>query len=293
MIKIEDLVQLPTPLQKWSHPLFIEKSVNVYVKRDDLSHPILSGNKFRKLKYNLRAAKSKGFESLLSFGGAFSNHLYAMAGVCKYSDFKVKMLIRGDELNPDSSSTLAFANECGVELIFVDRKSYRDKADLVQKYGSDSFIIPEGGSNKNALLGVSELVDEIMVDIEPNYIIAAMGTGGTVAGLLSNEIYDGKIIGVSSLKGGSFLKGEVDLLLDKSSDFDLWVDYSFGGYAKHTDELLRFIANIEQEYEFPLEHVYTAKLFFAVLDKVKNDYFPIDSQIVIYHSGGLQGKIKV
>jgi 1-aminocyclopropane-1-carboxylate deaminase len=291
MTKIEDLIKLPTPLQKWDDPLFKEKGVEVYVKRDDLSHQVLAGNKFRKLKYSLLAAERGGFDSLLSFGGAFSNHLYAMAGVCKYTAFKVRMIVRGEELHENSSPTLAFAHQCGAELIFVSRTAYRDKKSLAHKFGQNSFIIPEGGSNEYCLQGVSEMVDEITNVITPSHIAAAMGTGGTVAGLLSSS-FNGTIIGVSALKGGGFLRNDVFELLKKQKDFMLFEDYHFGGYARHTPELLDFIKQLDADAQIPLEHVYTGKLFYAIKDQIKEGEILAGSCVVIYHSGGLQGKMK-
>lgn len=292
MIKIEEIVQLPTPLQKWENPLFERKGVAVLVKRDDLINPTWGGNKYRKLKYNLREASSNGYKGLLSFGGAYSNHLFAIAGISKLTDFKVRMIIRGDELKENSSSTLDFADKAGVELIFVSRSEYRDKASLIAQYGDDFFVIPEGGSNEFCLKGVSEMVDELLEVLMPDYVIAACGSGGTVAGILSNDSFKNDVIGVPVLKGGEFLRKEINTLIGSKLTFKLWTDYHFGGYARNNSELLAFMDKVIYETGIPLEHVYTGKLFYALYDMVENGYFESGSKIVLYHSGGLQGAIK-
>lgn len=291
----ENLV-LPSPLQEWKNDLFDKKEVKVYIKRDDLIHPILSGNKYRKLKYNLMRANELGHNKLMSFGGAFSNHLYAMAGVAKFTNFKVEMIIRGDELTADSSPTLQFAADVGVQLTFVSRSLYRNKEKLSTERGSSSYVIPEGGSNQQCLQGIHEMVTELESQVSPTHICAAIGSGGTIAGICSAPSQvKFNVIGVPVLKNGDFLREEVNQLLAQEKTnrkLELFTDYHFGGYAKHQPTLLKFIEEFESQTQVPLEHVYTGKLFFGIKKEIENEYFLPNSIIVIYHSGGLQGKIK-
>lgn len=296
MILYSEKLVLPSPLQKWENKLFRQKGVNVFIKRDDLIHPILSGNKYRKLKFNLLNAEKLGFRKILSFGGAYSNHLYAMAGVAKFTSFEVEMIVRGEELNEFSSPTLKFAADCGVQLTFVNRTAYRNKEKLSFERGQGSFVIPEGGSNKYCLTGIHEMISEVEKELKPTHICAAMGSGGTVAGICSAPIaLNYQVIGVPVLKNSGFLLEDISKLLTKKDsrrDLELLVDYHFGGYAKYTPNLLQFIESFEEETQIPLEHVYTGKLFYAIKNEIETDYFPSGSSILIYHSGGIQGKIK-
>lgn len=281
MPDIEDIITYPTPLVPWNHPLFEEKELEVWVKRDDLSHPVLSGNKFRKLQYSLKNASLQGYSKLLSFGGAFSNHLYAMAGVAKYLDFEVKMIIRGEELHIKSNETLAFAHANGVKLQFVERSEYKVKD---QFQDQNYFTIPEGGSSFYCLQGMKEMVDEILTVLNPHFILTSAGTGGTAAGILSNSRFEGKVVAVSTLKGGAFLRQSIKDLYPKDENLLLWQDYHFGGYAKNTNELEKFISAMP----FPLEHVYTGKMFYAFWDQMLKNFFPPKTKIVLYHSGGIK-----
>ncbi len=286
MLDFESIIQIPTPLYELRDIKWEYLGLRVLVKRDDLTHPMLSGNKYRKLKYNLNYAKEKGFSRLLTFGGAYSNHLYAFAFACKYFGFQGTAIIRGEELDANSSPTLAFAFEQGVDLRFVSRSSYRDKE---QFYDDKSYIIPEGGSNELALVGVEEIWSEIPE--KADYILTACGTGGTLAGLLKGAPSGTEVIGVPVLKGGEFIKEEVERWLQKP--FTLFTQYHFGGYAKHTPELLHFIQDFQTKYSIPLEQVYTGKMFYAFNDLAEKGYFKRGSTVVLLHTGGLQGRIPI
>lgn len=290
MLDFERVINIPTPLIHINDEIFLEKGVEVYVKRDDLTHPFISGNKFRKLKYNLLEAEEKGISKLLTFGGAYSNHLSAFAFACKAFGFEGKCLVRGEELTVSSSPTLSFAHEQGLELEFVSRESYRDKVQLAEVYGKDYFVIPEGGSNNQALKGVGELIGELG---DFNYLVTACGTGGTMAGLLKNAKSEQNIVGVSALKGGDFLREDIARFLhrDFPENATLLTDFHFGGYAKYNSELLGFIDNFEAKHGIVLEQVYTGKAFFAFYELLKQDYFKPKSKIILLHTGGLQGKI--
>jgi len=289
MLDFESIIQIPTPLERIEEDLFVEKGVEVFVKRDDLTHPFISGNKFRKLKYNLVEAEKQGKNRLLTFGGAYSNHLSAFAFACREFGFRGKALVRGDELNESSSPTLAFAHAMGVELEFVSREAYRDKEKLSAAYTEEYFIIPEGGSNALAVQGVAELVSEIG---DFDYLLTACGTGGTLAGLLKGAPEHAEVIGISVLKNGDFLQEEVSKLLGHSfpDRARLLTAYHFGGYARYTEELLDFIRDFEAKHGILLEQVYTGKVFYAFYDLLRRDFFRRGAKVILLHTGGMQGR---
>jgi 1-aminocyclopropane-1-carboxylate deaminase len=290
MLEFESLINIPTPLIEIFDDLFVENDVKVFVKRDDLTHEHVSGNKFRKLKYNLLEAKNMGFKKILTFGGAFSNHIAAVAEAGFLFGFDTLGLIRGDELNAESSPTLKFATQKGMKFEFVSREAYRNKADLTSVFSNEYFVIPEGGSNYLALKGVAELLEE---QLYPDYICTAVGTGGTLAGLLSNVKYEGEVLGFTVLKNGDFLKDEVSFFLEKDfpENAELETRFHFGGYAKYNDELLSFIKTFESKHDFLLDQVYTGKMFFGVYQKIKEGFFKKGTRIVLLHTGGLQGRL--
>lgn len=284
-----------SPLQIVQLPLFTEREVKVYIKRDDLLHPYVSGNKWRKLKYNLIEAENLGFRRLVTFGGAYSNHIAAVAAAGQAMGFETLGIIRGDELRVDSNPTLQFASSCGMNLQFVGRTEYRDKERLVKHLGGDWYVIPEGGSNQLAIKGVGELVREIQFQLAApiDYLCTAFGTGGTAAGLLS-VAESSKVLVFSSLK---IKKSDVEMhlasfvpLQDKT--LDIFTDYHFGGYGKETEELNQFIDDFEQKTLVPVEQVYTGKMMYGVVDLVQKGYFNPEDVVVVLHSGGLQGKRK-
>lgn len=289
MLDFESIIQIPTPLQKIEEELFAEKGVEVFVKRDDLTHPFISGNKFRKLKYNLVEAEKQGKNRLLTFGGAWSNHLSAFAFACREFGFEGKALVRGQELNESSSPTLAFAHAQGIALEFVGREAYRDKEKLSAAYAGNYLVIPEGGSNALALPGVAELIPELGPF---DYLLTACGTGGTLAGLIEGAPESVKIIGVSALKNGDFLREEVSKLLSRPfpEHATLLTGYAFGGYARYTAELLDFIRDFEAKHTILLEQVYTGKMVYAFYDLLRKDFFRRGTKVVLLHTGGLQGR---
>ncbi len=250
------------------------------------------GNKWRKLKFNLQEAKSQGFKKILTFGGAYSNHIYAVASAGAEFGFDTVGIIRGDELNPNSNETLKFATKLGMELIFVNRNDYLEKEKLAIKYGTDCYILPEGGTNLLALKGCKELAFEVEKQINPTHICVSIGTGGTFAGLVSANIANINLLGFPALKGFGLASIEIPQFnFSNFSNFEIKPEYHFGGYGKHNSELLNFIQAFENQHNIPLEQVYNGKMFYGVLDLIKNDYFPQNSKIVLVHTGGLQGKI--
>ncbi|MFN5554694.1 MAG: 1-aminocyclopropane-1-carboxylate deaminase/D-cysteine desulfhydrase [Chryseotalea sp.] len=288
------LTYRPTPVQVLQHEEWNNAGVHVLVKREDLNHPFVSGNKWWKLKYNLIQAIEQGYYTILTFGGAYSNHIYASAAAAKELGIKSIGIIRGNELSEVDNPTLQFAASQGMQLHFVSREEYRYKnenqfhAGLTEKFGN-VYIIPEGGTNAFAIKGTKELGEMLLNEIEFDVLFVAGGTGGTAAGL-ALAMPDKKIKVVSVLKG-DFLKDEIFSLTEsKIKQADVLTDYHFGGYAKYNDTLLDFIANWDAK-QLPLEHVYTAKVLYAIDDLIKKKYFKSGSKILLLHTGGLQGKL--
>ena len=291
----------PSPLRRLQSPFLEQANIQLYVKRDDLIHPQFGGNKWRKLKYNLEYAREKQFDTLLTFGGAWSNHIYATAAAGKYFGFSTVGLIRGEEHKP-LNTTLSFAKDCGMQLHYINRTEYRHKAEaayqnkIKQQFG-DVYILPEGGSNSLALRGCAETVKEISNEIEKPFdiICCASGTGATLAGLIS-AINPGQIaIGFSALKGGEFLNHEVETFLQRektnssTKNWRIETGFHFGGYAKINDALIQFMSEFQLQYGFALDAVYTGKMFYGLFELIKAKRFKPGTSIIAIHSGGLQG----
>lgn len=285
------------PLQEIAEPWFERFDVRLRMLRADLIHPIVSGNKWFKLKYNLQAAHASAYETVLSFGGAYSNHIHALAYAGRALGFKTIGVIRG-EAYASLNSTLQFAAAQGMQLTYLDRASYRRKYDpqiiaqLRERLGN-FYLVPEGGSNALAVQGCRELVTTIN---EPFDVLAcACGTGGTLAGLISGLEGHHQALGLAVLKGGEFLCDEVRGLLREAAGTacENWTinhDYHFGGYARMTAGLKRFIGEFEARHGIPLDPVYTGKLMFGLYDLIAKGSFMRGSTLVALHSGGLQGR---
>ncbi len=264
--------------------------VSVFVKREDAIHPHISGNKFRKLKYNILEAQRLQHDTLLTFGGAFSNHIAAVASVGQLFGFKTIGVIRGEELAKVSNPTLDYATSCGMHLHFVSREAYQQKSDaefletLSKEFGN-FYHLPEGGTNALAVKGCEEILTEY--DAQFDYISCAVGTGGTISGLINSSLPHQKVLGFPALKG-DFLREEIAKFAPKSG-WDLVTDYHFGGYAKISSELISFINRFKDDYQIPLDPIYTGKLLFGVFDLIQKGYFPKGSKVLVIHTGGLQG----
>ncbi|GAA6766099.1 pyridoxal-phosphate dependent enzyme [Flavobacterium sp. CGRL1] len=266
--------------------------ISLTIKREDLIHPFVSGNKFRKLKYNLLQAKAENKDTLLTFGGAFSNHIAAVAYAGKEQGFKTIGIIRGDELldKIQENPTLKFAQENGMQFEFISREEYRLKSEksfiekLKEKFG-DFYLVPEGGTNELAVKGCEEILTE--EDSVFNYVCCAVGTGGTISGLINNALPNQKILGFPALKG-DFLNDEIRIFA-KKDNWNLISDYHFGGYGKINLELIEFINSFFEETKVPLDPIYTGKMVFGVIDLINKNYFPAHSKILLIHTGGLQG----
>ena len=273
-----------------------EKGIELYIKREDEIHPFVSGNKFRKLKYNIQEAKKTNKNTLLTFGGAFSNHIVATAVAGYLTDFKTIGVIRGEELGLDvtetlsKNTTLKNSYEHNMQFEFVSRELYRKKLEdsfinnLKEKYG-DFYLIPEGGTNDLAIKGCEEILT--VSDAKFDYICCAVGTGGTISGVINASSKHQKVIGFPALKG-DFLFDDIKKLTSKSN-WSLQTNYHFCGYAKYTDELIRFINDFNKDTGVLLDPIYTVKMIFGILDMIKKNQFKKGSKILAIHTGGIQG----
>lgn len=267
-------------------------SQEIWIKREDMIHPSVSGNKFRKLKYNLEAARAKGADTLVTFGGAFSNHIAATAAAGELYGMKTIGFIRGDELvdKVAENPTLKFARDKNMQLNFVTRERYRELRRLHTNADYNAqfphlYFLPEGGTNSLAIKGCEEILNE--EDQRFDYICCAVGTGGTFTGLVNAALPHQQVVGFSVLKGVDW-KATISQLTP-NEDYEINENYHFGGYAKSTPELIDFINEFKNDYAIPLDPIYTGKLLYGVVDLLKKGYFRPQSKIVIIHTGGLQG----
>lgn len=281
------------PLQEIRSPLLTDRGIKLLVLREDLNHPTVPGNKWWKLKYNLKQAQEEGAQVLVSFGGAYSNHIYALASAALDLGVRSVGFIRGEEV---SNPILDHAAQCGMELRFVDRTTYRDKASplFIQKIYNEyphCFIIPEGGTNDLAVRGVIEWAKSLGLP-GVDYLFMPVGTGGTMAGFIAGTAPHVKVCGISVLRNASYLEGRISsMLADFGSDRDEWLilhDYHHGGYARTSPALLQFIHHMKTLHELPLEPVYTGKMFYALFKEIEKGTFPVGSTLLAIHTGGLQ-----
>jgi len=279
-----------SPVHQIRNPVFDEKGLKVFLKRDDMIHPIISGNKWRKLKYQLKRAKQEEKTHLVSFGGAYSNHLIALAAAAARFGFKATGFVRGEEVMNDS---IWMCRMHGMQLIFTDRASYRNKPALFDKYfGNDekAFFIDEGGASAEAARGCSELIDELPQTYQ--HMFCACGTGATAAGLMNgikNNHMDTVFHAVPVLKNGDFMADEIRRYQTYPQPFELHTEYHFGGYAKTTPILIDFIKNFIATTGIMIEPVYTGKMLYALTDLARKDQFAPGSHILAIHTGGLWG----
>lgn len=282
--------EIYSPVHQIHDKLFDEQGLKVFIKRDDLIHPIISGNKWRKLKYLLREAQAQNKRHLVTFGGAYSNHLLATSAAAAKFGFKSTSFVRGEEVHND---TLFLCRLHGMNLIFTDRERYRDKRELFDKHfanDSKAFFIDEGGSSVLGAKGCSELVEEL--DGRYDHIICACGTGTTAAGII-NGIVQHKLPtqfhGVPVLKNGEFLRKDIDAFLEKPSNYHLHTDYHFGGYGKVNDKLIRFVKQFVADTGILIEPIYTGKMLCALYDLAAKNRFSPGSRILAIHTGGIWG----
>lgn len=288
-----------TPVNKFETELTLCHGVKVFIKREDLNHREISGNKWWKLKYNLLEARNKGFKTVLTFGGAFSNHVYSTAAAARELGFKCIAVIRGEETLP-LNPTLSFARATGAQLEYVTRLDYKKKTEndfidsLRERYG-EFYLIPEGGTNTLAVKGCKEFGESIS-DIPFDMLYLPVGTGGTISGLIAGLKGKGKIFGIPVFKQGDFLREEIKnlLLLSKENDpgnWDLLTQYHHGGYAKTTPALISMMKELQLKNQLPLDQVYTAKMVWALLHEIENGSVRPGTSVLLLHTGGLQGSV--
>lgn len=281
------------PNQAVNLPVLSKFGVTLTIKREDTIHPLVSGNKFRKLKYNIQQALQNGQQTLLTFGGAFSNHLVATACAGKEKGLRTIGMVRGEELEGKwaENPTLSTAAAHGMEFVFVNREDYRRKQrpefleSLQERYGH-FYMLPEGGTNALAVQGCEEILTK--EDGVFTHICTAVGTGGTIAGLINSAQEHQMVLGFPALKGGDFLMEDICKFAN-NAQWSLQTNYHFGGYAKITPALVSFLNEFKRETGIPLDPVYTGKMVYGILDMVAQGAFAKGSKILAIHTGGLQG----
>ena len=290
-------LRIPSPVQKISCES--DYVSNIYVKRDDLIHPIISGNKFRKLKYILIDFFNSKKSKIIAFGGQYSNLLHALSEITLQLkiDAHFYIMSHGNQvINP----TLEFIKKNGVKITYLSKSEFRsirnpDYLNQLKENNPEAYIIPEGASNFLATIGSGEIIAELKDQFPefPDYIIMDMGTGGTFAGVLSQLPANTKLIGIPILKGVDWKKTLNNIYIDQvdysKKNYEIIEDYHFGGFAKWNIELIKFINNYKFKNEIPLDPIYTGKLVFAVYDLLNNGFFSQNSKILWIHGGGLQG----
>lgn len=278
-----------SPEQNIRHPLYISKELSVWFKRDDMIHPFISGNKWRKLKYNLLRAHSEDKQRIVTFGGAWSNHLLATACAGAMFGLATRGIVRGEEVrNP----VLDMCSLFGMELQFIPREVYRERTSLWKDLAQDSnnYLIDEGGMGQDAARGCQEMVDELQQVYD--HIFCAAGTGTTAAGIaiaLNIQHADTRLHVVPVLKNGGFIREEMTKLGAATEQTTFHLDYHFGGYAKTKPELLDFVKDFSSKTGIMIEPTYTGKALFALHDLIKQNQFEPGSKILFVHTGGLTG----
>lgn len=299
-----------TPLLKINHPLFLKHKLEVWVKLDYLRHSEVQGNKWHKLKLNMQRAIQLNKTNLLTFGGAYSNHIAATAAMAKAYGLQSTGIIRGDELAKNRSKwspTLIRAEQNGMTLRFVSRQDYRMKStpqftsQLSQDF-PEAYILPEGGSNTLAVEGFRDFMQEINQQLPDwDYLFTAVGTGASLAGMSKfansqTSHKNRKLIGVAALKNADYLKPQIKAWLESDSthpqqtQWELKTQYHHGGYAKSSPELDKFMRWFEHQFQIPIDPIYTGKMLYAFFQEIQQKRIPNNSKILLIHTGGLQGK---
>ncbi|MCJ8210105.1 pyridoxal-phosphate dependent enzyme [Mucilaginibacter sp. RS28] len=279
-----------SPVEQINPELFEQKGLKLFIKRDDLIHPLISGNKWRKLKYTLLKAQSLGKNHLVTFGGAYSNHLLATAAAASKFGLKAIGFVRGEAVDND---TLFLCRLHGMRLIFTDREQYRHKELLFEQHfgnDNDAFFVNEGGASIEGAQGCAELVQELPMVYD--HLFCACGTGTTAAGILnglSQHHLSTRLHAVPVLKNGEFIGEEIQKFSNGNQNFNLHADYHFGGYAKTTPELISFVKEFTTATGILIEPVYTGKMLYAIFDLASQDYFAAGTNILAIHTGGIFG----
>jgi 1-aminocyclopropane-1-carboxylate deaminase len=289
------LLYRPTPIVQLRLPSLRQMDVSLFVKREDQNHPTVSGNKWWKLKHNLEAATRQQAGTILSFGGAYSNHIYALAAATAELGLKSIGIIRGEQ-PAQLSPTLQFAEAQGMRLHFLSREAYRQKSSeelintMRQEWGA-FFYVPEGGSNLLGVRGAADWAMQLQKEVDFDFVCLPVGSGGTLAGISQQLSTTRQAVGYAVLKNAGFLFREVQQLGGAMDRLRLSTDFHGGGYARASESLLHFIEKMEKDYQLPLDPVYTAKALYGVLEEVKQGLFPRGSTILFLHTGGLQGRL--
>jgi 1-aminocyclopropane-1-carboxylate deaminase/D-cysteine desulfhydrase-like pyridoxal-dependent ACC family enzyme len=285
------------PSTQLKHPLLDQLKVALEVLRLDQVHPTVSGNKFFKLKYNLEEALKQNHRQVLTFGGAYSNHIYATAAAAKLAGLQSIGIIRG-EVSDEKNPTLRSAKDAGMVLKGISRELYRDKTNpeylgqLRQELG-EFYLIPEGGTNALAIQGTTEILSNSQFNF--SHLATPIGTGGTFAGLANSILPQQELLGISALKGEGIQEEMKQLLqthgIHPKGSISIWTQYHHGGYAKWTSELIEFIHWFWESFGIPLDPIYTGKMAFACWDLLQKKYFNPGSRVLLIHTGGLQGNL--
>ncbi len=273
-----------------------DSDVLLFIKRIDLVHPVISGNKWYKMKYNIAEMKKEGIKTLVTLGGAYSNHIHAVAEAGSIFGFSTIGLIRGEEHLP-LNATLDYAVSRGMELHYVDRTSFRKRdteefAEWIRGKFGEVYVLPVGGSNALAVKGCAEIVEQIDMDFD--YLCCSCGSGGTLAGLIEGLSGKQYVIGFSALRGAGFLEDDINKLIHdysgkQYSNWSLQTEYHFGGFGKVDNELVDFMNSFEEMNNIKIEPLYTGKMLYGLNDLISKNYFPAGSKIIAVHTGGLQG----
>ncbi len=297
MLILPDLEDLNVEIQMIENRLTIENNISLSILRLDKIFSGIAGNKFFKLYYFLKEAIAEQ-KKIITFGGAYSNHLAATAVACKIYKIDCTGIVRGEKPKK-LSHTLLFCKAQGMELKFISRTNYKEqtekdfKIEVTDKFSNYVFI-PEGGYSKVGVAG-AELISNAYPNKDFTHICSSVGTTTTLAGLINSSSPQQKIVGFSAIKNISDLESRIKFLIDNPLrvKFSLCNDYHFGGYAKTTNELLFFMNKFYEEFSIPTDFVYTGKMMFGVFDLIKKKYFAESSKIICIHTGGLQGNLSL
>ncbi len=286
------IFNIPSPIQEIKLNIDNPNQVRLYIKREDLIHNIVSGNKWRKLKYNFEYIKKRNIKTILSFGGAYSNHLHALSWLAKKNEIKSIGLVRGEEASK-RNPTLSFCFENNMSLYFLDRTTYRESKydnkiiNYLKEKDKNIYIIPEGGFNEFGVKGCKEIMNEVHKHFD--VISCSIGSGCTAIGLINSLHSNQYFLGFCSFKNPFFFNKQIQNHVNSISNWSINFDYNFGGFGKINLKLINFMKYFEKAYQIKLDPIYTSKLFFGLFDMISKKKFPKESRILVLHTGGLQG----
>lgn len=280
------MINLNSPIHRIETDFIRKSKVNVLMKRDDLIHPFISGNKWRKLKYNIEQFKALGKRKISTFGGAYSNHLIATAAACAMEGIESIGIVRGEELSNNSNYVLRICAEFGMDLHFVSRKDYADKPKLYKHYESEGcYIIPEGGANKEGSQGCEEIVDDYNLY---DHIVLAVGTGTTISAVIEASKGNSFIHGVSAVGDGAYLSDNITHNT-KQKNWKLHTSYAFGGFGKFDSSQIAFNKTFAKETGILLDPIYTGKMMRGLYDLIQIGEIKAGQTVLCVHTGGLTG----